>query len=399
MSGLDADIGSSALRLWVAAGSAALLVFTCALAFDWTRTRTVARVTVVVIGAVLGATMAWAFLNTATVRDQAAERRALEARASELNAQALAAGSPLACLDGLAGERVEAACEKALFAAPATVASASTYVAARYALLSDMLAYVRRGGGNIDSALIPLQRALEIDRFGFVAHLLAMRDGCTSDNNCKALALLPDPSRVRANLSGHTLDRYLDHYRTAWTEAPNVPVADAAPTMAMPASTGEAPPRKSVLNIDFPSANSIPAVSIMNPEPKGGTPSPAAAAAAVAAGAQSSAKVVGPQQMPPMPVPPSATASQSSPAKGKRKQAANPPPQTAPQAAAPVDPVWAAGAALASPQGAPSQPTAGAAAARSAPASSASSGGVPLAGMPVPLSPPPSQGNGTPAAQ
>ena len=65
MFGVDSDIGSSALRLWVAAGSAALLVFVCALAFNWTRTRTVARVGVVVVGALLGATLAWAFLDTA----------------------------------------------------------------------------------------------------------------------------------------------------------------------------------------------------------------------------------------------------------------------------------------------------------------------------------------------
>jgi len=102
MSGADPDIGSLALRLWVAAGSAALLVFVCALAFDWTRTRTVARIGVVVLGAVLGATLAWTFLDAASVRDQSAERRALETRATELNAQILAPGSALACLDGLA---------------------------------------------------------------------------------------------------------------------------------------------------------------------------------------------------------------------------------------------------------------------------------------------------------
>ncbi|MGB6465113.1 MAG: hypothetical protein WBF27_02870, partial [Xanthobacteraceae bacterium] len=73
MFGIDPDIGSSALRLWVAAGSAALLVFICALAFDWTRTRTMARVSVVVLGAVLGATLAWAFLDAASFRDRSAE--------------------------------------------------------------------------------------------------------------------------------------------------------------------------------------------------------------------------------------------------------------------------------------------------------------------------------------
>src|SRR5271163_3307247 len=200
MFGLDPDIGSSALRLWVAAGSAALLVFVCALAIDWTRTRTVARVSVVIVGALLGATLAWTFLNGENVRDLGVERRALETRAAELNVRALAPASPLACLDGLAGDNVEAACERALFAAPMSVATATTYVAARLALLSDMTLYTKRGGGNIDGAMLPLRRALQTDRFGFVAHMLAERDGCTSDN-CKALALLADPSKVRANLS------------------------------------------------------------------------------------------------------------------------------------------------------------------------------------------------------
>ena len=406
MFGLDPDIGNSALRLWVAAGSAALLVFVCALAFDWTRTRTVARVSVVVVGAVLGATLAWAFLNGATVRDQNAERRALESRAAELNVRALAPGSPLACLDGLAGDNVEAACERALFATPVTVATATSYVAARLALLADINTYSRRGGGNIDDALLPLRRGLEADRFGFVAHMLSVRDGCTSDN-CKALFLLKDASKVRANLSGQTLDRYLDHYLTTWAQSPGVPVAEAAPAQTTPVaaqnSEGPAPPRKSALNLDFPSADSIPAVSIMNPEPKAAGPlTPQAATAAVTAGQQSSAKVAGPLQMPQMPGTPAATASsQASSGKGKRgKQAANPQPQAAPPAP-PVDPIWNPGATLASPQGgaAAPRPTASAppsntnpanpappsaAAANSAPSSG---GGVPLAGMPVQLSP------------
>jgi hypothetical protein len=391
MFGLDSDIGSSALRLWVAAGSAALLVFVCALAFDWTRTRTVARVSVVVVGALLGATLAWAFLNAATVRDQSAERRALEARATELNIQALAPGSPLACLDGLAGDNVEAACERALFATPVTVATATTYAAARLSLLADMAAYTRRGGGNIDGALQPLRRALQSDRFGFVAHMLAVRDGCTSEN-CQALALLQDPSKVRANLSGQTLDRYLDHYLTAWGQSPNVPVADATlpPSAGQP---GEPAPRKSALNIDYPSADSIPAVSIMNPEPKGGPLTPNAAVAAVTAGAQSSAKVVGPLQMPTGPVSSAVPASPPQSSKKTRKQAANPPAQAAAAApAAPVDPVWNPGSRLASPQGSASAPqpaanTATSAATNAASAPAAPSGGVPLAGVPVQLNP------------
>jgi hypothetical protein len=345
MFGVDPDIASSAFRLWVASGSAALLFFVCALAFDWARTRTVARIGVVVLGAVLGATLAWAFLDAASVRDQDAERRALETRAAELNAQILAPGSALACLDGLAGENVEAACEKALFAAPATVAAASSYVAARFALLADMVAYTKRSGATIDSVMLPLRRSLEIDRFGFVAHTLAVRDGCGSDS-CKALALLHDAGRVRANLSGQTLDRYLDHYVAVWAQPPDVPVADAASPAGLPGPLG---PKKVAVGIDFPSAASIPPVSIMNPEPKG--PVAATAPAAVAAGAASSEANLAP---PPSPA-----------AKRSRKQATNPPAQAAASVPAPpVDPVW-------TPGGTPAPQPAAPAAASAAPAGAA----------------------------
>ena len=265
MFGADPDVGSSAVRLWVAAGSASLLVFVCALAVDWTQTRVVRRIGVILVGAFLGGTLAWAFLDAATVRDQREERRALEARAVALNVQSLAPGSPLACLNGLAGDDVEAACERALFVSAATVASATSYASARLALLDDIVAYTKRGGSNIDDVLVPLRRSLETDRFGFVAHVLAMRDGCTSEN-CKALASLHDASRVRANLSGQTLSRYLDRYVTAWTQqSPAAPLADA--TSSIPGQPA-APGTHKVVDIDFPTAASIPAISIMNPEPK-----------------------------------------------------------------------------------------------------------------------------------
>lgn len=326
MSGVDPDIANSALRLWVAAGSAALLVFVCALALDWARTRAVVRVGIVALGAGLGATLAWAFLDAASVHDRSAERRALEARATALDAESLAPGSPLACLNGLTGENVQAACEKALFAGPATVASATSYVAARMALLGDIVAYTRRGGGNIDRILMPLRRSLETDRFGFVAHALAAGDGCTS-NHCKALALLDNSSEVRANLSGQTLDRYLDRYLTIWSQPPQnpgVPLADAGSAAVQP----NAPPHK-LVNIDFPSADSIPAVSIMNPEPKG--PPTAAAIAAATAGEPNA------REAPPV-------------SRRARKPAASPPAQAAaavaPSSMAPgsaADPVWMPG--------------------------------------------------------
>jgi len=327
----DPEVGNSALRLWVASGSAALLVFACALAIEWTRTRATARVAVVLLGAVLGAMLTWAFLGGPSLRDQGAERRVLEMRAAQLDAQALAPGSPLACLDGIGADTVEAACEKAIFASPAAVASAISYIAARLALLADIVSYDRMSGRDIDDLLRPLHQALEADRFGFVAHVLAVRDGCTSDR-CAELTLLPDAARVWTNLSAQTLDRYIDHYASAWAQPADVPVADAAaPSPAgTPPTPGLAGQKKLLIDPDFPSAASIPPVSIMNPEPKG---SPASVAASASHGA----------------APP--------PPRQIRKQAVTSPGQTLASpgalAAQPADPVWTPGTTPIAPQSSP----------------------------------------------
>ena len=125
--------------------------------------------------------------------------------------------------------------------------------------------------------MVPLQRALEADRYGFVAHALAVREGCTSIA-CNALKLLPYASQVRANLGAETFDRYVDRYQAVWAQPPSVPVAEAPAPQPAAVLTGGLGPRKMV-NIDFPTAASIPPISIMNPEPGvKGPPSVAAAA-------------------------------------------------------------------------------------------------------------------------
>jgi len=259
-----------------------LLVVLCAVAFFQPHARLAAnpalRIGFVVTGAIFGAVMTWAFLDRAILGSAAAERRALELRAQQLSSQVLIPGSPLACLDALVGQSVEAACEKSLFGSPATVASASAYVGAQLTLLANMTDFAQRQGVKLEPMVAPLRRSLESDRFGFVAYVLAIRDGCTAQN-CKTLSLFRDANRVRTNLTTAALERYLEHYAAAWS-APEVPLAEAsqAPTgSTTPAGQG---PRK-IVNIDFPSAASIPPVSIMNPEPTGPVlPGVAAAAAA-----------------------------------------------------------------------------------------------------------------------
>src|SRR6266699_2168994 len=110
-------------------------------------------------------------------RDRADERRALDQRILELSARALAPGSALGCLEPNLGETIDAACEKAVFADPETIAGATAYVAGSLSLLADAAA----NGWDVyyDAALAALRHRLEIDRFGLVAQVLA-GEGCSA---------------------------------------------------------------------------------------------------------------------------------------------------------------------------------------------------------------------------
>jgi hypothetical protein len=268
VSEIAGKVESWASPLWIAVGSASLLVIVIS-ALVLRRSRigrwpAVERAALIGLGAALTGSLTWACLDGVAIRS---ERNALETRAQQLDAQAMAAASPLACLDRLAGDAVEGACEKAVFASPESVAAATSYVAAQFVLLADMTDYRNHGGADIDRALVPLRRTLEADPFGFLAHVLVVRDGCTSDN-CPALTMLHDPTHVRTNLIAQTLDHFVDHYREFWGKTPDVPVAAVTDAPA-PSSPEAAAGKHKVVNIDFPSAASIPPISIMNPEPKG----------------------------------------------------------------------------------------------------------------------------------
>ena len=210
-----------------------------------------------------------------------AERRALAQRNAQLTGAAMAPGSTLACLDGGAGEAVEYACEKTVFAGPQSTAAAVAYMAARLTLLSDGLAFARHSDPDFAVSLAGLRRAIELDRFGIAAHALAVRDGCTAER-CDAFALLGDTSVIKSNLKAQVFDQYVSRYAANWNKnAATAPVADRLPgAMAPVAILPEAPAKAPVPDkYDLPSSASIPPVSIMNPEP----PLPKAATDAQAA--------------------------------------------------------------------------------------------------------------------
>lgn len=227
-------------------------------------------------------------------RDLAGERRALEARASDLMARALVPGSTLACLDATASEFIEAPCEKALFATPAAAAAAVSYVTSQLALLGASKEHLNGTAAGSAPALMQMRRNVEVDRFGIAAHVLSMRDGCTAAR-CDAFSLLGDPSRVSANLAHHVFDATVQRYALAWAEGPEATTVASAQPPAVTQAPRPAPVAgtRTPNNYFFPSAASIPAVSIMNPEPA--TPSDAGSAPdpAVVASRKASTRTAG----------------------------------------------------------------------------------------------------------
>src|ERR1700688_4185021 len=206
-----------------------------------------------------------AVLDRMAQAERGAERRALAQRNAELTTQVLAPGSTLACLDGAAGETVENACEKTIFGAPQSTASAISYMTARLTLLSDGLAFARHGDSGFSETLAGMRRAIELDRFGIVAHVLAVRDGCNAEK-CAVFALLNDTGTLKANLKAQIFNQYVSRYAADWNKIE--PVAEKQ-TPPAPVANSSAPPGKTPIanQYDFPSAASIPPVSIMNAEP------------------------------------------------------------------------------------------------------------------------------------
>lgn len=236
--------------------------------------------------ALVGAALAVVAVVDRLAQDNnAAERRELIARGDRLTALALTPGSALACLDSGAGETAETACEAAVFASPQSTAAAVAYVGARLRLLSDAKAL-----DPASDSFAATRRAIELDRYGIAAHVLASRDLCTAER-CGAFALLADTNALKSNMKAQAFDQYVSRHTAAW----NAPVPVPAPATVSVAPPAAEPPVKAASEpvarplsskYTLPSAASIPAVSIMNAEP----PLPKAAADALAAQSKVEAK-------------------------------------------------------------------------------------------------------------
>jgi hypothetical protein len=225
MPGEEAAAGILAVPIWLAGTAAAVFVVAILLAVK--RAGGVALVTSLFRVGLVATTVVGAWVY---VEQRGSKRSALDYRKVALIAGSIAPGSALSCLDELAGEAVEAACEKAVFASPEAVASAVKYVAAQFALLKD-------GTANTPE-LAPLRTAIELDRFGLVAQMLKESDGCTVER-CDALAQLHDSNRVLGNLRERTFEVRVEKYTAIWNAPrPATGVAMTGPSVALLGTSG-----------------------------------------------------------------------------------------------------------------------------------------------------------------
>ena len=194
-----------------------------------------------------------------------------EARSSPVVTPGLAA---LSCIDDLAGDVVQQACEKAVFGSAESTAAAVNYMAAmitRLTALGDATTAQR----TMTSETLALRRAIERDRYGLVAQVLLTRERCTP-MECPAYRSLTDNHQIITNMDEHLYNGLVARYAPLWN-APPMTTASTGALAGLPPSLPTGRPT----NAEFPSAANTPAVSIMTPEPGTGTKAPTTANAAV----------------------------------------------------------------------------------------------------------------------
>src|SRR6476646_5885315 len=193
-----------------------------------------------------------------------------ETRSSQPMSAALPA---LSCIDDLAGETVLTACEKVLFGSAESTAAALSYAASQITRLTSF-GDVATANRNFTTELESLRRAVERDRYGLMAYVLAARDHCTA-TACPAFRSLANNRQIVANMDDRVYEGMVMRYSGSWN-APPPPAAGQVAALPTTMPTGQP------TNADFPSAASTPPVSIMAPEPSG-APAPSASRAAATA--------------------------------------------------------------------------------------------------------------------
>jgi hypothetical protein len=233
----------------------------------------------------------------------------------------------LSCIDDLAGEAVLTACEKALFGTAESTAAALAYAASQITRVT-ALGDVAAANGNMTTELQAVRRAVERDRYGLMAYVLAVRDHCTP-SDCAAFRALTDHRQIVTNMDERVYDGLVSRYAAVW----NAPPAVAA--VALPSSMPTGRPT----NAEFPTAASTPPVSIMTPEP-GTAANPASAPRPTTAAANAPSPSPRPTSAAPATTTPAPAAAKKQPAAKPARIAA--PVQITPAAPGPGAPAPAA---------------------------------------------------------
>jgi hypothetical protein len=267
---------------------------------------------------------------TATIRGfgPGSQSASGETRSSQPMSAALPA---LSCIDDLAGETVLTACEKVLFGSAESTAAALSYAASQITRVT-ALGDVAAANASMTPELQMLRRAVERDRYGLMAYVLAARDHCTP-SDCAAFRAVTDRNQIVANMNERTYEGLVVRYAPSW----NMPAVTPAPVAALPPSM----PLGKPTNAEFPTAASTPPISIMTPEP-GQATTPSAPRPSASSSQPSSSPALANAPLPsPRPSPAQAAAKKPAAPKPARTAA---PVQLAPAAAAAPEPAPSAAA-------------------------------------------------------
>lgn len=307
-SSIDELWRSPALPMWAtlaAAAFSAIIILVVLIRADKTIANgALAVITVLSIGVA----------STLVVRGFSTNVRPVEIQDARPVVQQVASVPALACLDGFAGDSVEAACEKAVFGSADATAAAVSYTAGQVSRLASSA-----GAPGLSAELQMLRHTLERDRFGLLAQVLTVRDKCTA-GECAMFRHLSDATIVRKNMNERLYDTLVQRHAASWNNAQT----DNQPAVAGlfgNVAVGTAPTGKPS-TVDFPTAASTPPVNIMTAEPVAPAgPAPVIAAPKGPAAASANAQAA------PRPNPAPKKQTQAAPKSG--------PTQLTPQAAAP----------------------------------------------------------------
>ena len=292
---------------------AAVVLFSLAFIIALVRTRRPLAIGAVVVIVLL----AVGLVATGLMQDSAARQQSVAVAAPK----DFAASPALACLDELAGEVVAAGCERAVFASAEATAAAVSYTAAQMFRLKSY-GDVAAADRAMTPTLRALRRAVERDRFGMVAHVLATRDECTL-SKCAFFASLTNTAQIANNMNERVYDALVAKHAAAWGQIVPLSSSSAGPPSAAALVPGEPErPTGKPVSGDFPSSASIPPISIMAPEPATASvpakPAEPAHAAPKAAAPKAAAKKPAPSHprslTPPAAAAPSAPAAPQAPA-------------------------------------------------------------------------------------